>query len=277
MSSPLVRPRFWPTRPGSRGAARRPPGASATCSTRPPPRPRSSTFTTNPKLHSVRDPADTGRMATGTARWSCTPYTTAATERLRAELGVSRELATILVRRGYERPEVARRHLVAEDRHDPFAFSGMDAACDLVLDHVRRGSAIVVHGDYDVDGVCSTAILIHALRRQGADPGWHIPSRDDGYGLSIATVERLAAQGTRLIVTADCAIGSVAEVARARDLGIDVLVTDHHRPGETLPDCAVLHPVVCGYPFEYLCAAGVAQKVSEALLNATGEDPAAAA
>src|SRR5437763_12969446 len=133
MSSPPVRPRFWPTSPGSRGAARRPPGAFATCSTPPPPRPRSSTFTTSSKLPSVREPPDTGRMATGTARWSCTPYTTAATERLRAELGVSRELATILVRRGYERPEVARRHLLAEDRPDPFAFSGMDMDCELVL------------------------------------------------------------------------------------------------------------------------------------------------
>src|SRR5436305_2992877 len=125
---------------------------------------------------SVRGPPDTGRMALKAARWSCTPYSTAAAERLAAELGVSRELATILVRRGYGSADSARAHLVAEERHGPRAFRGMEAACELILGHVERGSRIVVHGDYDVDGVCSTAILIRALRALGAEPAWHIPA-----------------------------------------------------------------------------------------------------
>src|SRR5947209_542889 len=129
------------------------------------------------------------------ARWECTPYSTAAAERLKDELGISSELATILVRRGFDTAEAASRHLAAEERHEPLAFRGMAAACELLLAHVRRGSRIVVHGDYDVDGVCSTAILIRALRALGAEPAWHIPARDDGYGLSTATVERLAADG----------------------------------------------------------------------------------
>jgi single-stranded-DNA-specific exonuclease len=214
-------------------------------------------------------------MAPPAARWTCTPYSVAAAERLAAELGVSAPVATVLVRRGFATPEAARDFLDGGERHDPGAFAGIDAACDLILDHVRRGSPIVVHGDYDVDGVCSTAILVGALRSLGADPTWHIPAREDGYGLSSATVERLAGRGAGLIVTVDCAIGAVDEVARARELGVDVVVTDHHRPGERLPDCPIVHPGVSGYPFPELCAAAVAQKLAQALRARAGEDPGA--
>ncbi|MFL5780181.1 MAG: single-stranded-DNA-specific exonuclease RecJ, partial [Thermoleophilaceae bacterium] len=216
-------------------------------------------------------------MALATARWTCTPYSTAAATALAAELGVSLTTATILVRRGYESAEAARRFLAADERHDPFEFEGMRATCEAILAHVRAGSRIVVHGDYDVDGVCSTAILVGVLRRLGGDPSWHIPARDDGYGLSIATVERLASAGTGLIVTADCAVAAVNEVARARELGVDVVVTDHHRQADRLPDCPIVHPVISGYPFPDLCAAGVAHKLAEALLTTAGQDPAAAA
>jgi single-stranded-DNA-specific exonuclease len=215
-------------------------------------------------------------MAPDTARWTCTPYSVDAAERLSRALGLAPAVATVLVRRGYATPEAAREFLEAGERHDPRAFAGMDAACDLILGHVRRGSSIVVHGDYDVDGVSSTAILIGVLRRLGADPRWHIPAREDGYGLSVATVERLAASGAGLILTADCAVAAVDEVARARELGVDVVVTDHHRPGEVLPDCPIVHPGVSGYPFGDLCAAGVAHKLTEALLTRAGMDPALA-
>src|SRR5438270_13965914 len=178
-------------------------------------------------------------MAPDTARWTCTPYSVAAAERLAQELGVSLPVATVLVRRGLDTVDGARGYLAADERHDPFAFTGIEAACASILAHVQAGSPIVVHGDYDVDGVCSTAILVRVLRALGADPSWHIPARGDGYGVSTATVERLAAAGTRLILTADCAITSVEEVARAHELGIDVVVTDHHRPGERLPDCPI--------------------------------------
>jgi single-stranded-DNA-specific exonuclease len=215
-------------------------------------------------------------MALATARWTCTPYSVDAAERLATELGLSLTTATVLVRRGHDTVDAARRFLAAEERHDPFAFDGMATACESILAHVRAGSRIVVHGDYDVDGVCSTAILVRVLRRLGADPSWHIPAREDGYGLSVATVERLAAAGTRLIVTADCAVAAIDEVARARELGVDVVVTDHHRPAERLPDCPIVHPVVSGYPFPDLCAAGVVHKLAQALLRVAGEDPAAA-
>ena len=180
------------------------------------------------------------------------------------------------MRRGYDTPEAAQRFLQAEDRHDPLTLGQMDEACAVLLRHAQSDSPIVVHGDYDVDGVSSTAILVRALRRLGARVSWHLPSRvDDGYGLSRETVERLAAQGAGLLVTVDCAVTAVEEVERAIELGLDVVVTDHHRYGERLPPCPVVHPGL-GYPFPDLCAAGVAHKLVEALYAAAGLDPALA-
>ena len=121
------------------------------------------------------------------SRWSSTPYSVAAADRLARELELSPVTAAILVRRGHDDPEAALRFLAADERHDPFLFAGMREACESILAQVRRGSPIVVHGDYDVDGVSATAILVRTLRALGADPRWHIPARADGYGLSVAT------------------------------------------------------------------------------------------
>ncbi|MEA2450336.1 MAG: single-stranded-DNA-specific exonuclease, partial [Thermoleophilaceae bacterium] len=206
------------------------------------------------------------------ARWSTTPYSVAAADALVRDLGLSPVTAAILVRRGHDTPEAARQFLAADERHDPFAFAGMADTCDVILGAVEAGAAIVVHGDYDVDGVCSTAILVRALRALGAEPRWYIPGRDEGYGLSVATVERLAGAGTELLITADCAIGAADEVDRANALGMSVVVTDHHRPGERLPDCQIVHPAVSAYPFPDLCAAGVAHKLVDALLTTAGAD-----
>jgi single-stranded-DNA-specific exonuclease len=213
-------------------------------------------------------------MLAEVARWSTTPYSVAAADAVARELGLSPTTATILVRRGYDTPEAARRFLAADERHDALALGQMVEACEVMLRHVTAGSPIVVHGDYDVDGVSSTAILVRALRRLGARVSWHLPSRlDDGYGLSRATVERLAADGAGLLVTVDCAITAVEEVAHALELGLDVVVTDHHRPRDELPECPLVHPALGDYPFPDLCAAGVAHKVAEALYAAAGLDP----
>ncbi len=198
---------------------------------------------------------------------------------LERELGVSHPTAQVLVRRGLADPGAARAWLAAAERHDPSEFAGIDAVCTRVLDHVRAGRRITIHGDYDVDGVCSTAILVRVLRALGADVDWFLPSRaEDGYGLSTATVQRLAARGTKLLITVDCAITAVDEVAAARAAGMDVVVTDHHSPRAdgVLPDAPIVHPAVCGYPCLDLCAAGVAYKLAAALLSAAGEDPALA-
>jgi single-stranded-DNA-specific exonuclease len=208
------------------------------------------------------------------SRWIAAPYSYGDARALGHELGLSETVATILVRRGLGDAEAARRFLEAADSHDPFEFQGMDAVVGLILDHIHRGSAVGVHGDYDVDGVSSTALLVRALRTLGAEVRPRLPSRaDDGYGLSRRAIDELHAAGCGLIVTVDCGIGSVDEVAAARALGMDVVVTDHHRPGSELPDCPVLHPVLCGYPCEELCATGVAFKLAQALFARGGRDP----
>ena len=148
------------------------------------------------------------------ARLHIEPCDMAAVTVLERELGVSHALGQVLVRRGLADAANARAWLGADERHDPSAFAGIGDACALVLRHVERGTQITIHGDYDVDGVCSTAILVGVLRALGADVDWFLPSRaEDGYGLSAATVARLAQRGTRLLVTADCAITAVEEVA----------------------------------------------------------------
>jgi single-stranded-DNA-specific exonuclease len=209
------------------------------------------------------------------ARFTLTPYDFAAAERLAAELGVSHVLAQVLVRRGLGAPAAAHAFLAAEEAHPLDAFGGLHEASATIRGHVARRSRITVHGDYDVDGVCASAIMIRALRALGADVDWYLPSRiDDGYGLAATTVQKLAARGTDLLVTVDCAITAVEEVAAARAAGMDVVVTDHHAPRAdgVLPDAPIVHPLLGGYPCPDLCAAGVAYKLAQALL----EDPALA-
>ena len=143
-----------------------------------------------------------------------------------------------LVRRGYRTVDEARAFLDADETHDPFEFDQMASVVELIREAVAAGRRITVHGDYDCDGVCSTAILVRALREIGADCDWYIPDRlRDGYGLTTEGVERLAARGTGLLLTTDCGIGCSDEVATAHRAGLEVIVTDHHEPGDRLPDC----------------------------------------
>jgi single-stranded-DNA-specific exonuclease len=212
------------------------------------------------------------RQSRGATRFTLEPYDYAEARRLAAGLGLEEPVAITLIRRGYRTVDAAREFLQARERHDPLEFAGMEEACELILEVARRGGRITVHGDYDVDGVCSTAILVSALRSLGADCDWLIPSRlSDGYGLTMAGVEELGRRGTELVITVDCGIGSVDEVAAARAAGMNVVVTDHHQPPERLPDCPIVHPVVSGYPFEGLCATGVAHKLATALSDAAGQ------
>jgi single-stranded-DNA-specific exonuclease len=201
-------------------------------------------------------------------RLEIAPCDVAAAYRLQRELGVSGVLAQVLVRRGFADPAAARAWLAADDRHDLGTFGGLAEAAALVRRHVDAGTRIVVHGDYDVDGMASTAILIRALRELGAEVGWFLPSRsEDGYGVSGATVARLAERGTGLLITVDCGITAVEEVAAARTAGMDVVVTDHHSPRAdgTLPEAPVVHPLAGRYPCPELCGAGVAHMLARAL------------
>ncbi|MGI8632476.1 MAG: single-stranded-DNA-specific exonuclease RecJ [Solirubrobacterales bacterium] len=201
------------------------------------------------------------------------PYAYDAVEILMAELGVSEPIAITLVRRGLGDPATAREFLAADERHDPSSFAGMEAVCARISRAITDDTAITVHGDFDVDGVCATAILVGALRELGARCDWFIPDRAaDGYGLRLATVERLAERGTGLLITVDCGIGSVAEVRAAQAAGMEVIVTDHHSPGDELPPCDILHPVVSNYPCQELSGTGVAFKLACALREAAGAD-----
>jgi single-stranded-DNA-specific exonuclease len=206
------------------------------------------------------------------------PYDYAAAARLERALGVSHVLAQVLVRRGMAAPDTAGAFLAAQDAHPLDAFGGLREAAALILGHVTRGSLVTVHGDYDADGVCSTAVLVRALRTLGARVDWYLPHRiDDGYGLAAATVERLAARGTDLLVTVDCAITAVEEVAAAKAAGMAVVVTDHHTPRAdgALPDAPIVHPALGGYPCPDLCATGVAYKLAQALMEGADRDPRA--
>ncbi len=192
--------------------------------------------------------------------------------RLERELGVSAPIAQVLVRRGFGEPAGARAFLAADDQHPPAAFAGIGEAVESILAYVRSGERITIHGDYDVDGMCSTAVLMRLLRRMGANVDSYLPDRADGYGLKEATVRRLAARGTRLLLTVDCAITAVEEVAAARALGMDVVVTDHHSPRAdgVLPRAPIVHPLLCGYPCPELCATAVAYKLAQALALSGG-------
>jgi single-stranded-DNA-specific exonuclease len=200
------------------------------------------------------------------AAFAAEPYSYAEARALSEELGLSEPVAVTLVRRGYRTPGEARAFLAADEAHPPSAFDGMERVVERVRGAIAAGRRITVHGDFDVDGVCATAVMVRALRGLGADCDWFIPNRiEDGYGLSEENVRRLAERGTGLLLTVDCGITSVAEVALAQELGMEVVVTDHHQQAAELPDCPVLHPEVSGYPFTALCGTAVAWKLSCAL------------
>ena len=178
--------------------------------------------------------------------------------------------ASVLVRRGYGDAEEARRFLAgALPGHDPLALGDMPAAVETIRAAVARGARICVHGDYDADGICATALAVLLLRELDANVAWHLPSRfEEGYGLNADTLTRLAGEGFELVLTVDCGITAVAEVEHARALGLDVVITDHHRPAETFPSCSVVAPLKGDYPFTGLCGTGVVWKLAEALLGA---------
>lgn len=210
-------------------------------------------------------------MAEPARAYVAEPYSYAEARELAEQLGVSEPTAVTLVRRGYRTVAEARSFLEADEVHDPLRFEGMAEVVELLLAAVASERRITVHGDYDVDGVCSTAILVSALRGLGADCDWYIPDRlEDGYGLSSEGVRRLAARGTGVLLTADCGITCADQVEEAKTAGIEVVVTDHHSPPQRLPDCPILHPLVSGYPFEGLCGTGVAYKLACALGAAGG-------
>jgi single-stranded-DNA-specific exonuclease len=203
------------------------------------------------------------------ATWTIGPCEATRVRALVDELGLSRTAASVLVRRGYDAPEPAREFLAgAMPGHDPLLLGDMAAAVEKLGAAVRDGRQICVHGDYDADGICATALAVFLLRELGVEPTWHLPSRfEEGYGLNGETLARLAADGVELVLTVDCGITAVEEVAAARRLGLEVIVTDHHRPADAFPDCPVVAPLRGAYSFKGLCGTAVVWKLAEALLG----------
>ena len=179
-------------------------------------------------------------------------------------------LASILVRRGITSGKELLYYLEEDLRfqHTPFSFTGMEDAVERIMQAKEEGEKILIFGDSDVDGVTSTAILYEQLLAMGLDVSWRLPLDDDGYGLSIAAVEDFAAQDGTLIITVDCGISNNEEIKRANELGIDVIVTDHHNPPEVLPEAIIIiDPKLedSGYPFDGISGAAVAYKLVSAL------------
>jgi single-stranded-DNA-specific exonuclease len=207
--------------------------------------------------------------------WTLGPCPNGVQSELAEALGVSELTAGVLVRRGLSDPDAARAFLDGEQPpHDPFLLGDMRVACERIRAAIAGGRRICVHGDYDVDGIAATTLAVLLLRELGADVDWHLPSRfDEGYGLSSATICRLADEGYGLVLTVDCGITAVAEVAEAKARGLEVIVTDHHRPGAELPDCPIVATRPSDYPFPELCGTGVVHKLGQALFGVDSEIP----
>lgn len=198
---------------------------------------------------------------------------------LSREASISRVLAQVLVNRGFKDAALIKDFLnpSMEFLHDPFLLPDMDRAVLRLKSALKKDETVLVHGDYDADGITSTALLVTVLRRLGIKTFWHIPNRmTEGYGFGYKGIEKAAECGAGLIVTVDCGISSAKEIADANSKGIDVIVTDHHEPPEELPAAlAVVNPhrKDSEYPFKYLAGVGVVYKLVQAFVGAYGDTP----
>jgi single-stranded-DNA-specific exonuclease len=203
--------------------------------------------------------------------WQLLPHDPAAIDRLAGPLRLSPIIAQLLLNRGVHEPEAARRFLEAPltDLALPAALTGTVEAAERLFQAVQQGKRICVYGDYDVDGITGTAILWQALRLINAQADFYVPHRlEEGYGLNAEALRQIAKSGAAVVITVDCGIAALAEADEARQLGLELIVTDHHEMKDRLPDAAVLvHPRLPGqeYAFGALSGAGVAFKVAWAL------------
>ena len=211
-------------------------------------------------------------------RWDLNPCDDASAGRLSQAVGVPPIVAKLLCQRGLDDPETAARFLnpSLDHLHDPFGLADMSTAVDRILAAIARREKIAIHGDYDVDGITSTVIVRRALELLGADVVHFIPERlKDGYGLQPAAIERLHADGVDLLISVDCGIRGADAARTARELGVDLIITDHHEPDLELPPAlAVINPKRrdCGYPDKHLAGVGVALKLVQALCRKSNRD-----
>jgi len=205
-----------------------------------------------------------------------TPVTLAQINPLCQKFGMDQLLASIFVRRGITQSNDLLYYLEDDIRfeHNPFLFAQMEDAVDRIQAALEEGEKVLIFGDRDVDGITSTAILYSQLKNMGMDVSWRIPVAEEAYGLSMEAVESFAKENGTLIITVDCGISNAPEVAFAAELGIDVIVTDHHNPPEEIPDAIAIIDPKCsdsGYPFDGISGAAVAYKLVSALRFSSNE------
>lgn len=201
-----------------------------------------------------------------------------AKNRLTRELSISPITAQVLINRGIHSEEEANIFLYGSLKNlsSPWQLPGMLAAVERIMKAIDKGEKILIYGDYDVDGMTATAILILFLRSAGVEPGYYIPERDEGYGLNEGALDFIKEQGYNLVITVDCGISAEAEVAYGRSLGLDFVITDHHEPGDKLPDLVtIINPKLSKdqKPFSELAGVGVAFKLVQGLADKLLIDP----
>ncbi len=206
-------------------------------------------------------------------RWEIPAVDSGAVARLAGELALPPLVARLLVLRGVREPEAAHAflHPALGQLHDPYGMAGMRAAVERLRRAIALREKILIYGDYDVDGTMAVVVLLTALRKLGAQVTTHIPHRlQDGYGMRVPVIEEAASQNCRVVISVDTGIREHEVVGRARELGLDCIVTDHHLPdGHLPPACAILNPhrSDCAYPEKNISGVGVAFKLAQALLG----------
>lgn len=211
------------------------------------------------------------------SRWICQQVDDEKKERLVEELSITPLVASLLVNRGFDSPNAANSFLFDKEHlfHDPFLLLGMDIAVSRIREAIEKNEPILIYGDYDADGVTSTSVMMLTLRELGANVSFYIPNRfTEGYGPNEHAFRYAADNGTKLIITVDTGISAIHEAKVAHELGMDLIITDHHEPGPELPEAlAIIHPKLenSPYPFRDLAGVGVAFKLSHALLGSVPE------
>lgn len=209
--------------------------------------------------------------------WHIKPHDAAVVTALERSANIPSVIAQLMIGRGITDRESALLFLESKlnGLRDPELLPGISQAATQITNSIRSAERIIIYGDYDADGMTSSAILYRCLKLLDANVGYYVPSRmTEGYGLNCEAIEKIARTGAALIITVDCGITSVAEAQKARELGVQLVITDHHEFGSELPDAAtIVHPALPGsnYPFRGLCGAGVAFKLAWALCQRAGD------
>ncbi len=211
------------------------------------------------------------RRSTFQKKWRFSQHDQRAIDDLVARCQVSPVVAQLLLQRNITEEKAVQGFLEAKltDLRPPEQLPGLTAACERIMRGIKNNEEIVIYGDYDADGMTATAILYLCLKLLGASVSYHLPNRmEEGYGLHVESIEKLAQRGKQLVITVDCGVASLEPARRAKELGLSLVITDHHRMGDELPCAeAIVHPALPGhnYPFTGLCGAGVAFKLAWAL------------